>query len=144
MKIAFVLMKYDYGVEKRGFSYEYFNVFMPAQDAFGKENVILFDFMSEYKNAGRSKMNSLLYEFVKSEKPEVTIFCLFKNEIDEDTVLKLKPLTKTVCYFIDDPWRQKFCAALDKVILIISLLGFYMLKKYQSEGLKQVSIPVRI
>jgi len=138
MKIAFVLMKYDYGMEKRGFSYEYFNVLMPAEDVFGKENVVLFDFMSNYKNHGKSRMNSMLYEFVKSEKPDVTIFCLFRNEIDEDTVSKLSSITRTVCYFIDDPWRQKFARHWIKYFDFFSTPDFYMLKKYQSEGLKQV------
>ncbi len=138
MKIAFVLMKYDYGVKERGFSYEYFNVLMPAEDVFGKENIVLFDFMSEYKNYGKAKMNSLLFDFIKSEKPDVTVFCLFKNEIDEPTVLKLKGITKTVCYFIDDPWRREFARHWIKYFDYFSTPDFYMLKQYQSEGIKQV------
>ncbi len=138
MKTAFVLMKYDYGVEERGYSYEYYNVFMPGEDALGKENVKLFDFMSLYKMHGKSRMNEMLYEFVKDEKPDVTVFCLFKNEIDEETVLKLKGLTRTVCYFIDDPWRQSFAHHWIKHFDFFSTPDFYMLKKYQSEGIKQV------
>jgi spore maturation protein CgeB len=138
MKIAFVLMKYDYGVKERGYSYEYFNVFMPGEEAFGKENVKLFDFMSLCKTHGKNRMNEMLYEFIKNEKPAVTVFCLFKNEIAEETVLKLKGLTRTVCYFIDDPWRQSFARHWIEHFDFFSTPDFYMLKKYQSEGLKQV------
>ena len=52
MKILAVLMKYDYGVKERGYSYEYYNIFLPLCDELDSQNVILYDFYSDYKNKG--------------------------------------------------------------------------------------------
>jgi spore maturation protein CgeB len=137
MKLLFVLMKYDYGVEERGFSFEYLNTYSPAVDVFGEDNVLVFDFMTEYKKNGKHKMNDTLYEMVKSEKPDLTIFSLFKYEIDENTINKIKSFTKTHCYFYDDPWRQSFAKHWIKYFDYFSTPDYYMFKQYKSEGLEQ-------
>ena len=58
MPKAFIaIMKYDYGVESRGYSYEYYNLYLPLRDLLGEENVYLFDFYSEFKSSGKTAMN---------------------------------------------------------------------------------------
>jgi len=63
MKCAAVMMQYDYGEKSRGFSYEYYNIFMPLMDVAGEYNIMLFDFYDEYKRSGKSVMNKKLLEF---------------------------------------------------------------------------------
>jgi spore maturation protein CgeB len=128
-------MKYDYGIEERGFSFEYLNTYLPAVDVFGKDNVLLFDFMTGFKKNGKRKMNDDLFEMIKSEKPDLTIFCLFKFEIEEVTVSKIKSFTRTLSYFYDDPWRQPFFRHWIEYFDYFSTPDFYMFKQYELEGL---------
>ncbi len=136
MKIVAVIMKYDYGVEERGFSYEYYNVYLPLVDVYGRENVTNFDFYSLFKKWGKNEMNKKLHDFIKSEKPDITIFCLFENELDEDLVNNLREFTKTIVYFFDDPWRQNYVRHWIKFFDCFSTPDYYMFKKYKLEGLK--------
>jgi len=138
MKILVVLMKYDYGVKSRGNSYEYYNVYLPLCDVYGNENVLLFDFYNEYKNHGKSVMNKKLSELVKSEKPDVSLFCLFENEFDEETIKSLQQYTRTCVYFFDDPWRQSFVRHWIKYFHFFSTPDYYMHRQYLVEGITNV------
>lgn len=131
------MMKHDYGVETRGFSYEYINVHLPLADIYGGENVILFDFMSEIKRLGRSGMNQSLKQKVMTEKPDVTVFCLFEDEFDKATVDGLRGHTKTAAYFFDDPWRQKYVREWIGHFDYFSTPDYYMYRQYESEGVKK-------
>ena len=109
MPKAFIsIMEYDYGVRSRGHSYEYYNIYLPVCDLLGEENVYLFDYYSEFKSSGRQRMNKKLKEIILAEKPDLALFCLFENEFDETIISSLRDITKTVSYFIDDPWRVDF------------------------------------
>lgn len=131
-------MKYDYGVETRGFSFEYYNVYLPLCDIIGKENVILFDFFSEFKNSSKSAMNKKLKELILSEKPNLVIFCLFEDEFDENTLDFIKNNTQTLAYFFDDPWRQKYVRYWIKHFNFFSTPDYYMYRKYQLEKIDNV------
>ena len=109
MTKAFVsILKYDYGVKSRGYSYEYYNIYLPLCDILGKENVVLFDFYTEYKSSGKQGMNKKLREIVVSGKPDFALFSLFENEFDVEVVSSLRDHSKTISYFMDDPWRVDF------------------------------------
>ncbi len=138
MKIAAVLMKYDYGNEKRGFSFEYINIFQPLVDLFGEENIIHFDFYAEFLRSGRKKMNEKMKEFFGNEKPDAAIFCLFQEEMDENILNTIRKNTKTLVYFFDDPWRQKFARHWIKYFDYFSTPDYYMHLKYLSEGFNNV------
>jgi len=138
MKILTALLKYDYGIKEQGFSYEYFNVYLPLCDVYGKENVLLFDYFTEVKQLGKAAMNKKLREIIKSEKPDVTLICLFTSEFDEETLVSLKDLTKTVVYFFDDPWRQDFVHYWIKYFDYFSTPDFYMYRQYKNEGIENV------
>jgi spore maturation protein CgeB len=135
MKILVAAMKYDYGIPERGFSYEYYNIFMPLCENYGDENVLLFDFYSEYKQRGKELMNRKLEETVINYKPDICLFCLFENEFDEKIVSGLRNITKTVVYFFDDPWRKDFARHWRKYFDFFSTPDYYTYKTYQSEGL---------
>lgn len=137
MKVAAVMMRNDYAVESRGNSFEYVNVYMPLCDVLGEENVLLFDFMDELKKSGKEAMNEKLRLFIRIEKPDITLFCLFENEIDVRTVTELREETKTVVYFFDDPWRQTFARHWIKHFDFFTTSDYYMFRQYQSEGIKK-------
>lgn len=134
-KAALVLMQYDYGVKERGYSFEYINVYQPMCDILGEENVILFDFYDLYKSKGKDYMNQKLFEFIKSEKPDFTLFCLFENEFNETTINELKSYTTTIAYFFDDPWRKKYVKHWIKYFNFFSTPDYYMYKSYIADDL---------
>lgn len=132
------MSKYDYGVVERGFSYEYVNLFQPAQTIFNKDTVLLFDFIAEYKQLGKQQMNANLLETVKREKPDAAIFCLFENEFDETTLTEIRKLTKTAAYFFDDPWRQTYVRHWIKYVDYFSTPDYYRYQTYLMEHITNV------
>ena len=138
MKAAAIMMKYDYGDEHRGYSFEYYNIYLPMCDVLEEENVLLFDFYSEFKKRGKKEMNKRLKDFIISERPDFAVFCLFENEFDEEMISSLKEFTKTVVYFIDDPWRRKFAAHWRNYFHFSTTPDYYMFKRYKTEGIKNV------
>ncbi len=139
MPKAFIaILKYDYGVKARGYSYEYYNIYLPICDLLGKENVFLFDFTTEYKELGKAGMNKKLQETIISEKPDFALFSLFEEEFDEDTVSSLRDYTKTVSYFIDDPWRIEFAKHWRQYFDYFSTPDYYTYRKYLMENISNV------
>jgi len=139
MKIFLALMKYDYGVKERGFSYEYFNVYLPLCDVYGKENVLLFDYYTEFNEHGKNAMNNNIQHIISVEKPDVSIFCiLWEKQFDEEIISLLRKNTKTVIYFFDDPWRQEFVRHWIKYFDYFTTSDYYMLKQYEMEGFSNV------
>lgn len=136
MKILTVMMKYDYGVEQRGYSYEYYNVHLPLCDVAGENNVISFDFFAEFNRNGKAAMNKKLKELIKIEKPDVSIFCLFEDEFDVSVLGEIRSFTKTVAYFFDDPWRQDFVKRWIKHFDYFTTSDYYALMNYHSEGIE--------
>jgi spore maturation protein CgeB len=135
-KTIIVLMQYDYGIKERGFSYEYINVYLPFCNVLGKDNVLLFDFYSEYKSNGKQVMNNKLLELIKTEKPDITVFCLFENEFDENILSELRNYTKTTAYFFDDPWRQTYVRHWIKYFDYFTSPDYYTFKQYELDGIK--------
>lgn len=138
MKIAAILMQYDYGSKARGFSFEYNNILLPLKDVFGEENVIHFDFYDEFIKSGKELMNKKLKDFIYSERPDVALFCLFENEFDQTVVDEIGKITKTVVYFFDDPWRQAFVRNWIKHFTYFSTPDYYMFRHYTLDGLNNV------
>lgn len=137
-KAAVVLMRYDYGIEERGFSFEYVNIYLPLCDLLGSTNVLLFDFFEEFRASGKETMNKKMMDFLKSEKPDFTIFCLFENEMDEKIIDSLRSFTKTMVNFYDDPWRQTYVKHWIKYFDYFSTSDYYMFKKYESENISNM------
>ncbi len=138
VKAFITILKYDYGIKSRGYSYEYYNIYLPICDILGKENVNLFDFYSEYKSAGKQGMNKKLKEIITSEKPDLALLSLFENEFDEEIVSSLRDYTKTVSYFIDDPWRIEFARHWRKYFDFFSTPDYYTYQKYLLDGIPNV------
>jgi spore maturation protein CgeB len=134
MKIVVACMQHDYGVEARGPSYEYQNVYLPLADVAG-EPPILFDFMATGRAVGRARMNQRLLELVANERPEVTLLCPFEDELDPRVLEKLRDHSRTGCYFFDDPWRQAFVRRWVRHLDFFTTPDYTMFLRYRAEGL---------
>ncbi|HEX9015277.1 MAG TPA: glycosyltransferase [Chloroflexota bacterium] len=106
MRVTLAAMKYDYGRKDRGLSFEYYNLYLALQEVF--ERVDLFDFASAYHDDGKAEMNRSLLEFVRRERPDLTIFALFQDEFVPEMIDSLRQYTTTLAYFFDDSWRQSY------------------------------------
>lgn len=137
MKVLIAMMLYDYGRKERGYSYEYYNVYLPLKDQLGESQVLLFDYYSECQKSGIRKINQSLGEFIQSEKPDVSVFCLYKEEFEDRFLAEYRKHTKTIAYFIDDEWRQDFFRRYIPHFDHFSTRDYYLYRSYLAEGLNQ-------
>jgi spore maturation protein CgeB len=97
-------MRWDYGDQRRGLSFEQTN-FASALEGMGHE-LVQFDFMEERKRHGRRRMNKRLLAAARDCQADLAFFCLFKDEIKKPTIRAVSALgTPTVNWFCDDHWR---------------------------------------
>jgi len=106
MKVIVVAMLYDYGIEERGYSYEYYNFYQPLKEMYG--DVQMFDFMTLFKQEGKQSMNQELLHLVKESRPDLVMFSLYTDQFIPEMVDDLRRYTKTLCFFHDDGWRVEF------------------------------------
>ena len=106
MKVLLVCMKYDYGDPNRGLSYEWNHFHMGLKKYV--DVVQFFDFYGKHNELGQEGMQASLYEMIKVEKPNVTIFSLYTDQFTPHFIRSLHGRTKTLCFFHDDGWRKKY------------------------------------
>lgn len=106
MKILLACMLHSYGDPHREYSYEYFNFYKSLQQM-GHE-VEFFDYMGELKAFGKAGMNQKLLARVQEWGPAVTVFSLYTDQFEPETVNALRQHTKTFGFFHDDTWRVEF------------------------------------
>lgn len=106
MKIIVVAMLYDYGIAERGYSFEYYNFYLPLKEMY--DDVQLFDFMTLCKQKGKQYMNQVLLSLVKESRPDVVMFSLYTDQFSPKIVDALRNYTTTLCFFHDDGWRVEF------------------------------------
>ena len=87
MKIVYVALKYDYGNKSKGFSFEHNNFYqsLVSMDN-GQNKIIYFPFDEIMQEIGMKAMNEKLIETIKTEKPDLTFFCIFNDEITKKTL----------------------------------------------------------
>jgi len=136
-KILLVSMLYDYGMKERGYSYDYYNMYDTLKHMFG-ENALFFDFMTIFQERGKRRMNELLLEFIRREKPDLSIFSLYTDQFIPEVLGKIREYTKTLCYFWDDQWRINFATFWARYFDFISTPDFNGIKKWHDRGFKNV------
>jgi len=106
MKILYVGLKFDYGKPERGFSFEHYNFYesLVAMNG-GEHEIVYFAFDEVMQAEGRDGMNKKLLEAVEQQRPDVGWVCIFQDEIDKETLLKVKEKIPTFNWFTDDHWR---------------------------------------
>ncbi|MDH5182538.1 MAG: glycosyltransferase [Gammaproteobacteria bacterium] len=134
MKVALVCMYYDYGIPERGMSYEYSTYYRPLVEM-GHE-VVFFDFLAEIKNTNKEAMNNKLEALIRDEKPEVTIFALYKDEFNPEALENIKQYTKTFCFFQDDTWRTEYTEYWAKYFDLFGTPDPFGLERYADLGYK--------
>jgi spore maturation protein CgeB len=106
VKILVVCMLHTYGDPKREYSFEYFN-FYQVLGQMGYE-VELFDYMTEMQVLGKSGMNQKMLARVREWQPTATVFSLYTDQFEAETINALRSHTKTFCFFHDDTWRVEY------------------------------------
>jgi spore maturation protein CgeB len=127
-------MEYDYGDHSRGRSYEYFNFYQSLLQT--EHQVSLFDFLEETKKSNKIEMNRKLFDLVATERPDITFFSIFNDELDSLIVKKLSEYTKTVCFFHDDTWRVGFTLKWARSFDFFTTPDFFGERKYKLLGFK--------
>lgn len=105
MRILYAAMKYDYGQPEQGFSFEHCN-FYDSLTHMGHD-IVYFDFMTLLKKHGREAMNRRLAEVAKTERPDLMLSVLFKDELEASTLREVADRygVTTLNWFCDDHWR---------------------------------------
>jgi spore maturation protein CgeB len=106
MHITLAALRHDYGKPERGYSFEYYNLYLTLKDVF--ERVDLFDFRTLYVDKGKRAMNEELLSFIRRHKPDWAIFALFQDEFIPEVIDEIRQYTRTLSYFFDDSWRKAF------------------------------------
>jgi spore maturation protein CgeB len=132
MKIVVVAMLYDYWVQERGYSYEYYNFYQPLKEMYG--DVRMFDFMTPFKQKGRQFMNQALLSLVKESRPDLVMFSLHTDEFIPEIVDDLRRYTKTLCFFHDDGWRVEFSRFWGRHFDYFTTVDGYRVRQYQHLG----------
>jgi spore maturation protein CgeB len=139
MKILYVAMKYDYGDESRGLSFEHVT-FYDSLVNMGHE-LIYFDFMTILQEQGREEMNHRLWETVVRERPQLLFSVLFRDELDQDTVKRISAQTDTTTlnWFCDDHWRfEEFSRRWAPMFNWVTTTASSALPKYKALGYDHV------
>ncbi|MGH7213706.1 MAG: CgeB family protein [Tepidisphaeraceae bacterium] len=105
MLILYAGMKYDYGDESAGLSFEHYN-FYDTLVRMGHD-MLYFDFMSLLKRHGRAAMNQQLEELCRTEKPAMLFTFLFMDEFKRGTIRRISDRGEvaTFNWFSDDHFR---------------------------------------
>lgn len=103
--ILYSALVYDYGIKRRGLSFEE-NNFFHSLCAKGYP-IIKYDLAQAAKELGKRKANQLLYEIVIRANPDLLFMVLFEDEADFETVKLISQTTSTptLNWFCDDHWR---------------------------------------
>lgn len=102
MKIMYVDLQFDYGIEARGKNYIGLDGFKTSMEALG--HVVVPFFYDHYLN-DLEKLQIDILDFSENCKPDLIFFCLFQNQFEHQTLLTLKNKFKTINWFGDDQWR---------------------------------------
>jgi spore maturation protein CgeB len=139
MKILYVAMKYDYGDESRGLSFEHVT-FYDSLVNMGHQ-LIYFDFMTILHEQGREEMNHRLWEAVVRERPQLLVSVLFRDELDQDTIKRISAQTDTTTlnWFCDDHWRfEEFSSRWAPMFNWVTTTASSALPKYKALGYQHV------
>lgn len=137
VKVAVVLLRYDYGKKSRGESGEK-SVMVPAL-----EKVIgpVDRFWLE-DNGYPDDPNGLqlrIIEWVKAKKPEMVFFMLMRDEVKPETIGKISKEYLTVNWFCDDQWRfESFTKRVAPNLTWSITMDKYSLDKFKSIGCNRV------
>lgn len=103
MNIIAAIMVYPYGVKERGYSYEYYNIYLPLKEL--AQHISLFDYKTICEREGREGMNAAFLNLIAKNKPQAIVVVPFEDEFDPKTIVAGSKLCPTFAYLQDDIWR---------------------------------------
>jgi spore maturation protein CgeB len=103
MKILYAGVRFDNYDPKRRHSFEYQNFYLTLKSMAGV-TVIEHPF-DRIVDVGVARYNEELLEIVERERPDLFFAFMYTDELDPETLLKIKEKTKSVAWFADDYWR---------------------------------------
>jgi spore maturation protein CgeB len=132
IKIVLVVMKYDYGDEKRGLSLDYYYFEEPLKKM--GYNVVTYDFMGICKEKGKDKMNALLLDLVQNENPDMVFVVPYTDQFIPSIFDVISKKTTSIIYFFDDVWRVKYSGYWSKHFTFATTSDINGIKKWKSLG----------
>lgn len=106
IRVLFAAMRWDYGHQSRGLSFEHQNFYDVLEHMEGVETAA-FDFMTPYQTHGADRVAVELRRAVDEFKPNLVFFVLFEEEVLPEVLAELRdrPDLLTYNWFCDDHWR---------------------------------------
>jgi len=133
MRIAPLLLKYDYGDKSRGMSNE-LKYFYPALQKIGKCYPL---WLEEHQD-----INKACLEHIENIKPDLVFTCLMEYEIHPETLQKIKDKGIIVTnWFCDDQWRFEWSKTIAPSLSFSITTDKYALKKYRDLGHEARLVP---
>ena len=137
MKIATILLKYDYGIKERGDSLEKI-AFLPAIKKYTSD---VYEFWLEENGYPEDKegLQRKIIEFCDKSKPDYVFFILMKDEVKISTLEELKKRYKTINFFCDDQWRfENFSKYVAPTLSYALTVDKFSMDKYRKIGCNSV------
>lgn len=136
MKIAYVDLKYDYGIKSRGLNQIGQVGFL---NSLRKLNHEVHEFYYDEYLIKTEELQTEVINFADSINPDLIFFCLYTDQFKPQTLLKLKSKYKTINWFGDDQWRfESFTKLYADCFTYCVTTDFYALRKYQEINIKNV------
>ena len=136
MRILLAAQKYDYGLRRRGYSFEYHN-FYASLLGMGHD--------VEYFDLGEAvtgkTVSSRLVDRVDATHPDLLFTCLFRDELDPDAISSVSAAGRTLTYnwFCDDHWRfESFSRHWAPHFNFVSTTVAAALPEYRNAGIDNV------
>lgn len=137
MKILYVDMQYDYGQKSRGVNQIGQIGFLQVFRELGHQ--VSEFYYDDYLTGNKAELQAKLLQSAESEKPDLIFFCLYTDQFEKETLLRLKSRYKTMNWFGDDQWRfESFTAHYAPCFTYPITTDPFAISKYKKIGLNQV------
>jgi spore maturation protein CgeB len=129
-------IQYDYGDPSRGLNLIGQYGFKQAIESLGHQ-VIPFYYDDDL--AGSSDLQTRLLEAADREKPELIVFCLFRDQFKPETLRVLSAKYRTLNWFGDDTWRfDSFSSQYGPCFTYAVTTDKFSVSRYHEIGVKNV------
>jgi spore maturation protein CgeB len=140
VRVLFAAMRWDYGVESRGPSFEHQN-FYDVLDRMGGVEARAFDFMTAFQQGGTDQVARELRSAVDDFKPDLAFFVLFEEEVPPEILIELRDRSDllTFNWFCDDHWRfDDFSSRYAPLFDAVSTTDRNAVAKYRAIGIEPI------
>ena len=136
MKILFVDIQYDYGIQSRGPNHIGQEGFKKSLEKLGHE-VVPFYYDEYLNNTG--PLQKKLLSYATEVKPDLIFFVIFREHFHLETLKELKNKFTTVNWFGDDQWRfDSFTSVYAPYFTWSITTDQYAIDKYRTIGVENV------